>query len=388
MESANISFTSQPPRRPRHTVAVLGYDGIGIFQLAAPLLVFSTNGVNEAPVNYLRCTVGGKSVRTASGVKVNAPYGLEAFDRADAIIIPGWMNEDAPVPQALKRALRAADARGTPIAGLALGTFVLAEAGLLDGKRATTYPLKAGSFARRYPRVRLNQDVLYTRHRNIWTSLGGAAAVNLCLQLLQELEGKAVAERIAAQLVRMPPLQDVQLAFVGRTYSERDPGARLQRLLDWMAEHFDEPQSLEALAARVSMTVRTFTRRFKRVTGGTVLQWRAHQRLLRARQLLEIGDAPIGIIASRSGFGSAAALRAAFAREHGLSPSEYRKKQNATASVAVPETERDFARGRRKDELAQWCRDWASGGADEPPFCEMPSAARRRKRNRNENKGS
>lgn len=376
MESANISFTSQP----RHTVAVLGYDGIGIFQLAPPLLVFSANGVNEAPVNYLRCTVGGKSVSTASRSRVSVPYGLEAFDRADAIIIPGWMNEDAPVPQALKRSLRAADARGAHIAGLALGTFVLAEAGLLDGKRATTYPLKAGRFTRRYPRVRLNQNVLYTRHGNIWTSLGGAAAVHLCLQLLQELEGKAVAEQIAAHLVRVPPLQDVQLAFVGKTYSERDPGARLQRLLDWMGAHFDEPQSLEALAARVSMTVRTFTRRFKRVTGGTVLQWRAHQRLLRARQLLETSDAPIGIIASRSGFGSAGALRAAFAREHGLSPSEYRKRQNANAPVAAPEALGNVARNKGRDGLAEWRRDWAAGRVGEAPFCDLPSAKRWRKR--------
>lgn len=324
MENVDTVWPRLSQIPPRHTVALLVFDGIGAFHLAGPLLVFSSNGVDDAPVNLLNCAVEPKMFRTTSGSEINVLCGLEAMAKADAIIVPGWFGVDVPVPEALQLALRRADARGAQILGSCLGSFVLAEAGLLDGKRATTSAWRAHVFVERYPRVRFDRDATHVRHGNVWTSPGGAAAVQLCLQLLQALEGRAVAERAAAQLAGGPLLPSESVAPTAQTSAERDQNERLQRLLNRMLDHLDTPETLASLAASVHMTVRTFTRRFRRLTGTTVLQWRLHQQLQRARELLEASDRPLKLIAEESGFGSAITLRKHFAQAFGTSPSKYR----------------------------------------------------------------
>lgn len=195
--------------------------------------------------------------------------------------------------------------------------------------------------------MRFDCGVLYTRQGNLWTSSGGAAAVRICLQLLQALEGQAVAERAATQLASGPLLPGESIARAVQTSAERDQNERLQRLLNPMLDHLDTLQTLADLAASVHMTVRTFTRRFRRVTGTTVLQWSLHQRLLRARQLIEASDRPLKRVAEEAGFGSTMTLRKHFTREFGTSPSEYPQRGAAAAvvqSVAPSKTAAGIAR--------------------------------------------
>ncbi|MDN5842082.1 MAG: helix-turn-helix domain-containing protein [Alcaligenaceae bacterium] len=308
------------------TVALLVYKGIGSLNLSGPLMVFGRNGIHEPPANLFVCAEQPEQVGASLGLDFGVPHGLDKLDQADAIIVPGWIGVDEPVPEILAHALRRAHARKAQIMGLCLGVFVLAEAGLLDGRRATTHWLRSEIFAERYPHVRLDMSVLYARDDHIWTSAGGAAGLNACLQLLQELKGTATANQVARLLVARPVHHDKQLPHNENTDVYQDATKRLHQLLDWIPTHLDEAQRLDVLAERVHMTVRTFTRRFRLLTGTTVVQWRLNQQLKRARQLLETSDATMETIASQTGFGSALSLRKHFKKAIGVPPSAYRKR--------------------------------------------------------------
>lgn len=291
-------------------------------------MVFGHNGVGESPVNFVVCADQPGPVRTLFGLDFPAPYGLDELEQADAIIVPGWSGIDEPIPKTLQQALCRAHDRKAHIVGLCLGVFVLAEAGLLDGRWATTHWLRSDVFAKRYPHVQLDKDNTHTRDGNIWTSAGGAAAIDTCLQLLQVLQGATAADRVARQLISGTHHRNKQLSCIeGIQVDTRQDGTRrMQQLLDWMLVHPNETQHLDALAQRVHMTVRTFTRRFKRMTGMTVGQWRVTQQLKFAQRLLKTSDATIEAIAQQTGFGLSLSLRIHFKKAFGMTPSAYRRK--------------------------------------------------------------
>lgn len=319
--SSNPSLLSHQP-----TVAVLVFDGVGSFNLSSSLMVFGQNGIQEPYTDLLLCTIHGGPVRTLSGSVINASHGLDTLEQADAIIIPGWAGIDELVPPLLLRALRRAHARKAQIMGLCLGVFVLAEAGLLDDRRATIHWLRAKSFAKRHPHVQLEAEALHTRDGNIWTCAGGVAGIESCLRLLEKLKGVFVADQIARLLVAQPVHQEPQSAPGEHVDTHQDTNRRMSELLDWMKTHPHEAQHLDVLAKRVHMTIRTFTRRFRILTGTTVVQWRLNRQLELAQALLQHSHATIEIIALQTGFGSALSLRKHFKKTLGLSPSEYRKK--------------------------------------------------------------
>jgi len=212
---------------------------------------------------------------------------------------------------------------------------VLAEAGLLDGRAATTHWALAQEFARRYPRVAARPEVLYVEDGPVLTSAGTAAGIDCCLHLLRQQHGAEAANRAARRMVVAPHRQGGQAQYIQQPVAPTARGDRLAPLLQWLGAHLHEAHTLEALAARAAMSPRTFTRRFRQSTGTTVGQWLQNQRIALAQRLLEGGDQSIESVAAQAGFGSAVSLRQHFAAGVGIAPSAYRRQFRAAGSADV-----------------------------------------------------
>ncbi|MCC4593236.1 helix-turn-helix domain-containing protein [Xanthomonas campestris pv. cannae] len=309
-----------------HRIAVVAFDRISPFHLAVPCQVFEARPDTDLPAFDLRvCAADPGPLRTDAGFAIQVQHGLDALDGADTVIVPSWRDAAEPAPAALCQALRRAHAAGAQVVGLCLGTFVLADAGLLDGRPATTHWAALARFAQRHPQVRLQPDVLYVDDGDVLTSAGTVAGIDCCLHLVRRRHGADVANRIARRLVVAPHRQGGQAQYIEQPLPASRRDAQLGPTLDWMLQRLDQPQRLDALAAHARMSRRSFTRQFRQVTGTTVVQWLAHQRLVRAQQLLERTDLPLERIAADCGFGSAGALRLQFTRDLGLPPSAYRR---------------------------------------------------------------
>ncbi|UYK78021.1 helix-turn-helix domain-containing protein [Xanthomonas sacchari] len=309
-----------------HRLAVVAFDRISPFHLAVPCQVFEARPDTDLPAFDLRvCAADPGPLRTDAGFAIQVQHGLEALDGADTVIVPSWRDAAEPAPAALCQALRRAHAAGAQVVGLCLGTFVLADAGLLDGRPATTHWAALTRFAQRHPQVRLQPDVLYVDDGDVLTSAGTVAGIDCCLHLVRRRHGADVANRIARRLVVAPHRQGGQAQYIEQPLPASRRDAQLGPTLDWMLQRLDQPLRLDALAAHARMSRRSFTRQFRQVTGTTVVQWLAHQRLVRAQQLLERTDLPLERVAADCGFGSAGALRLQFTRDLGLPPSAYRR---------------------------------------------------------------
>ncbi|GAB1579041.1 GlxA family transcriptional regulator [Bordetella petrii] len=313
---------------PRATVvAVAAFDQISAFHLTVPCAVFETRDSPGLPLFDLRvCAVEPGPLHTSAGFTVQASHGLRDLARADIVIVPSWRDTAEPAPPALLRALQRAHARGALVVGLCLGAFVVAEAGLLDGRSASTHWMWAEDFAARYPRVRLDRDVLYVDEDDVVTSAGTAAGIDCCLHVLRRRWGAEAANGVARRLVVPPHRQGGQAQYVEQPVPASVGADRLAGVLAWLAANLDRAHDLDALAARAAMSRRTFTRHFRQATGGTVGQWLLAQRLALAQRLLETSDAPIEVIAGQAGFGTPLSLRQHFRRVLRVSPSAYRRE--------------------------------------------------------------
>jgi transcriptional regulator GlxA family with amidase domain len=220
--------------------------------------------------------------------------------------------------------VRAAYDRGARILSVCSGAFLLGEAGLLDGRECTTHWLYVDELQRRFPRARVNCDVLYVDEDPVITSAGSAAGLDACLHLIRKEFGARSANSVARRMVVPPQREGGQAQFV-QTPVSVPSGDTLQPVLTWMQQHLHEEMTVSSLAARAAMSPRTFARRFRAETGTTPHQWVTAQRLLLAEQLLEESDTPIEVVASRSGFGNAATLRHHFTQARGTTPLAYRR---------------------------------------------------------------
>ncbi|SDQ53370.1 helix-turn-helix domain-containing protein [Paraburkholderia tuberum] len=313
---------------PRHIVAVVAFDRISPFHLSVPCVVFGEDrragGVPD--FDFRVCAAEKGALATTAGFSIAVIHGLEALADAQTIIVPSWRDPAETPAAALLDALRAAHARGALLVGLCLGAFVLAAAGILDGRPASTHWAWADDFARRYPRVRLDADVLYVDDGNVLTSAGTAAGLDCCLHVLRKICGARVANQVARRLVVSPHRQGGQAQYVQQPMPPNPRGDRLSGLLDWVSGNLATPHTRDTLAARALMSRRTFTRRFRLATGTTVGAWLLAQRLARAQQLLESTDGSVEAIAASAGFGSAASLRQHFADAFRTSPSAWRRE--------------------------------------------------------------
>lgn len=334
MRSTTRSRTHAPVAAATvHRIAVVAFDGISPFHLSVPCLVFGEDRreLGVAGFDLRVCALETGPLRTSAGFSIDARQGLHALRQADIVIVPTWRDVAERAPDELLRALRGAHKRGATIVGLCLGAFVLAEAGLLQGRSATTHWHWAQAFATRFPDVRLDPGVLYVDEGDVITSAGTAASLDCCLHLLRRLCGAEAANRVARRLVVAPHRQGGQAQFIEQPLANSHHDGRLAGVMAWVASHLDRPHCIDALAQRAAMSRRTFTRRFHQATGTTVVQWLLHQRVNLAGRLLETGDRPVEAIAGDAGFGSAASMRQHFAAAFGVSPAAYRRQFRAAS---------------------------------------------------------
>lgn len=274
------------------------------------------------------------TIRTMSGFSIEVEHELSRLSEADTIVVPAWNDPNTRPSENLLEALRAARARGSRLVGLCLGTFVLAEAGLLDGRSASTHWAWADEFERTYPQVALNRYALYLDEGDILTSAGTAAAIDCCLHIVRNDHGAEIANRIARRLVVAPHRHGDQAQYIEAPLPAPGSGDPLGTTIAWAIEHLDEPLSLERLAEHAGMSLRSFTRHFRKKTGTTFTHWLLAQRLAVAQRLLETGTCSVDHVAEMAGFGSTVSLRQHFTRVFSISPASYRRQfQNKSRRI-------------------------------------------------------
>lgn len=308
-------------------VAVLAFNGVSLFHLSVPGVVLgaaqSALGEPGYEVNF--CAEIPGMLSCDQGIGLSVTHGLELMETSDVIIIPAWSDPSVAASAQLVQALQLAHAKDKLIVGLCLGAFVLGDAGLLDGKEATTHWMARDEFARRFPKVSFRPEVLYVSADNIMTSAGTVAAIDCCLHLVRQRLGANVANRTAKMLVTPPHRQGGQAQYVEHSVPQLSSETHLSDVLAWARMSLADNLSLDVLADMAKMSRRTFTRRFKEATGTTVSKWLTAERVARAQALLETTELPIECIAGEVGFGTSLSLRQHFAAHLGTSPSDYRK---------------------------------------------------------------
>jgi transcriptional regulator GlxA family with amidase domain len=311
------------PRRP-HVVVVLALDGVVPFDLATPLEVFARTRLADGSLAYEVRVCAADDEIDAGMFRMRAPYGLDALADADTIVLPGCADSGTPVPEVVLDSLRAAAARGTRIASICAGAFVLAATGLLDGLRATTHWIGADALAARHPLIDVDPGVLYVDNGQFLTSAGAAAGLDLCLHMIRCDNGSAVAAD-AARLSVMPlEREGGQSQFIVHLEPPAPRGSTMEPLLRWLEENADRDLTLEETAAHAGMSTRTLNRRFREQTGTTPLQWLHRARIRKAQHLLETTSHSVDRIGGQVGFGSPTAFRDRFKRIVGTSPHAYR----------------------------------------------------------------
>ncbi|MFN0098292.1 MAG: GlxA family transcriptional regulator [Gemmatimonadaceae bacterium] len=313
--------------RPPHRVAILALPSVVPFDLAVPVQVFGYPRADLGAKRY-RAVVCGETagqVTTSSGLfAVRVSHGLEALRRAETIVVPGIDDLDRPIAPSVIRALQRAHARGARIMSICTGSFVLAAAGLLDGRRATTHWLDAPLMRERFPRVEVDPDVLYVDEERVLTSAGIASGIDLCLYVLHCDHGAALANAVARRLVVPPHRSGGQAQFIAEPVPS-PTGISLEPTRVWALKRLAEPLTVAAMAAHAKLPLRSFARHFTAECGTTPLQWLLRHRLLHAQRELETSDLPVERVAQRAGFGSSVSLRQHFRRALGTSPLEYRR---------------------------------------------------------------
>ncbi|MFJ8147612.1 GlxA family transcriptional regulator [Streptomyces sp. NPDC096048] len=328
--------SSQYPRT--HRVAVIVDEGTNPFEVGCATELFGLPRPELGlPGPLYEVTLCGPT----PGIRMNHGFftltdvpGLEAADGADTLVVPGRPDNVVPRGPAVLDAIRRAHARGARVMSLCTGSFALAEAGLLDGRRAATHWLWADSFRRLHPRVLLEPDVLFVDDGELLTAAGSAAALDLGLHIWRKDHGAEIANAVSRRLVFAAHRDGGQRQFVERPVPHV-PDESLAPLLEWAQERLDQPLTVTDLADRAAMSPATLHRRFRTQLGTTPLAWLTAERVTLARRLIERGEERLDVVAARSGLGTAANLRARLRRETGLSPSAYRRRFGADAGEAI-----------------------------------------------------
>jgi transcriptional regulator GlxA family with amidase domain len=328
-----------PRRPPIHKVAIIAVPDVAPFELGIAWEGFGIDRVGDGVPSY-ECVVvaATRTVRTSAGFSITVDHLLDAADDADLVVVaPAESSVDGlegPEFEAIFDLLRRSVARGAEVMSLCSGTFVLGAAGLLDGRRCTTHWRHAAELARRHPQAEVDPNVLFVCDGPIHTSAGTASGLDLCLHLIRRDHGEEIARRVARRMV-MPPHRDGgQAQFIDAPIRTRDADT-LAPLLEELLDDLAGEHTVDSLAARCSMSPRTFARRFRQETGTSPHVWLTQQRVLLARRMLETGEDPIDVVAERSGFQTAAMLRHHFTRVVGTSPTAYRRTFAVGAGATI-----------------------------------------------------
>ncbi len=316
-------------------VAVIVLDGFSPFELGVACEVFGSDRTDDGLPGYDFAVVAGEPgpLRSEVGFTLQVADGLERLEAADLVIVPAPSDERctrAAWPAPLLAALREVVARGGRVLSVCTGAFVLAAAGLLDGRTCTTHWRHAGKLALMYPAAKVDPSVLYVDEDQVITSAGTAAGIDACLYLVRKEQGSRVANAIARRMVVPPHRDGGQAQFVERPVGPVTCDT-LAEVIEWMGRHLDEQMSVSQLASLAAMSPRTFARRFVQETGTTPQHWLIGQRILLAEQLLEETSETVDVIAQRAGFGNATALRHHFRTWRATTPQAYRRLFTAPA---------------------------------------------------------
>jgi AraC family transcriptional regulator, transcriptional activator FtrA len=311
---------------PNHVVGLAVTEGAPVFELAIPCEVFGRfrDGMPQPWYELRLCAPAGNATPVSNGFAAFEPGGYDGLVVADTVVVTAVRDvAEEPAPE-LVAAIKAAHRNGARIVSLCTGAFVLAAAGLLDGRPATTHWNHAEGLARRYPAVKLDPGVLYVDDGDVLTSAGTTAGIDLCLHIVGADHSAAVANTLARRLVAPAHRDGGQAQYIETpAFGRADPG--LAPALDWMQAHLHEPLTVTAIARRANLTERTLIRHFRATTGTTPIKWLTAQRIHRARELLEAGTLPVEDVGEASGLGAPANFRRHFILATGVTPSAYRR---------------------------------------------------------------
>ena len=312
-------------------VAFVVLDRFPSFEFGVVCEIFGIDRTNDGLPRYDFAVVAGEQgpLRSEHGLALTDAHGLDRLAEADLVVVSAidqQLRDSVPgeFPAALLDALRATVARGAQVLSVCTGAFVLAAAGLLDGRRCTTHWMHAGELARYCPRAIVDPDVLYVDADPVLTSAGSAAGIDACLYLVRKEQGMKVANQIARRMVVAPHRDGGQAQFVDRPLPDSQADT-LAELIEWMERHLDQQVTVAELASLAHMSPRTFARRFVQETGTTPLRWLTGQRILLAQRLLEDTDESVDQVAWLAGFGNATAFRHHFHAWRGTTPAAYRR---------------------------------------------------------------
>ncbi|MBT2388530.1 helix-turn-helix domain-containing protein [Streptomyces sp. ISL-1] len=318
-----------------YRVALVSFPGIRAFDVSVITEVWGTDRTDRGvpAFDLRRVAADATPVPMRGGLSLTPDRPLAWLARADLILIPGLDDHLTPAPQPVLDALRRAHGRGTTIAALCGGAFTLAQAGLLDGRRAVTHWNLVDLLRAEHPCVTVEPDALFIEDGNIWTAAGTAAGIDLCLHLIRTAHGAEVAATIARSMVTAPFRTGTQAQFIEHPTPRTDRDAdALASVREYALHHLHEPLAVADLAARAGMSARSFARHFAAATGATPLRWVLDQRVAAAQKLLEHTDLSMPEVARRTGFGSEITMRQHFAARLATSPRAYRASFAAHAS--------------------------------------------------------
>ena len=311
----------------KHLVVVLAYDGLCTFEFGCAVELFALQrpelGVEW--YDFAVCAIEEGPIRAAGGITIGAAYHPGLIARAGTIIIPGWRGADQAPPESLLVLLRAAYARGARLCSICSGVFVLAAAGLLDGRRATTHWRYVDELARRYPAIEVLPDDLYVDSGQIITSAGSAAGLDMLLHLVRRDYGARIGNLVAQRLVVAPHREGGQAQYLPRPMAHDEQG-RLTKLMDWVRTCPALVHTVGSLAGRAAMSPRTLQRQFLEATGCGVIEWLVRERVALVKDLLETTRLPLSQVAEQAGFGSEESLRHHFRKLAATTPGAYRRQ--------------------------------------------------------------
>ncbi|MFI2348528.1 GlxA family transcriptional regulator [Streptomyces sp. NPDC019443] len=320
----------------RHRVVVLALTGLLPFELGIPHRIFGRAKDADGHPLYevVTCSVRPGPVRTDADFDIHVEHGPEALATADTVVVPasyelGPVYEEGRLTEELAAAL-AHIRPGTRMVSICTGGYVLAAAGFLDGRPATTHWSSAEHFQRLFPSVRVDADVLFIDDGDVLTSAGVAAGIDLCLHIVRRDHGTAVANEVARRTVVPPHRDGGQAQYIHRPVPEPQL-ATTTSARAWALSRLHEPIQLRDMADQESMSVRTFTRRFREEAGISPGQWLTRQRVERARHLLESTDLSVDQVARDAGFGTAQSMRQHLQAALGVPPTAYRRAFRASA---------------------------------------------------------
>ena len=336
-------------KKKRHLVVALAYDGLCTFEFGCAVELFALKRpeLGVTWYDFAVCAAERGAIHAAGGIEVRVANPLPRLDKADTIVIPGWRDADEPPSPTLIRKIRAAYQRGARLCTICSGVFVLAAAGVLDGKTVTTHWRYAEKLNKRYPDITVQPNALYVDAGQILTSAGSAAGLDMLIHLVRRDYGARVANMVAQRLVIPPHRQGGQAQYLPRPLPS-DERNRLSKLLDWARGHLASQHTLSSLAKRAAMSPRTLQRQFKETVGCAPYEWLIRERVALAKDLLQASKSTLPRVAEAVGFKSQETFRRHFRRVAGINPMTYRRNFSIVAQHLVNAP----ASGRKKSSHA------------------------------------